>query len=201
MPCRCRWTAGGLGAAAQGGEQAPLRPLRQALWPLRPRGGPAAVEGAGPRRGHGIRRGGGPRVRCPDHGVVVPQLPWARHGARHTRAFDDEVGASVDLVEPAELLGEPVVQGVETLGQRPGASLTPYTTAELKPAPRLPRRPPGHRAAPSAERAAMATDQTTQRNSKSCGRRRSATPWPASAGGQAISILDSPPPRNRPSPH
>jgi transposase len=32
-----------------------------------------------------------PRVRCPDHGVVVAQLPWARHGARHTRAFDDQV--------------------------------------------------------------------------------------------------------------
>ncbi len=32
-----------------------------------------------------------PRVRCPDHGVVVAHLPWARHGARHTRAFDDQV--------------------------------------------------------------------------------------------------------------
>ncbi len=30
-----------------------------------------------------------PRVRCPDHGVVVMAVPWARHGARHTRAFDD----------------------------------------------------------------------------------------------------------------
>lgn len=32
-----------------------------------------------------------PRVRCPDHGVVVVQVPWARHGAGHTRAFDDQV--------------------------------------------------------------------------------------------------------------
>jgi transposase len=32
-----------------------------------------------------------PRVRCRDHGVVVVQVPWARHGAGHTRAFDDTV--------------------------------------------------------------------------------------------------------------
>jgi len=32
-----------------------------------------------------------PRVRCPDHGVVVAAVPWARHGAGHTRAFDDQV--------------------------------------------------------------------------------------------------------------
>jgi transposase len=30
-----------------------------------------------------------PRVRCDTHGVVVAQVPWARHGAGHTRAFDD----------------------------------------------------------------------------------------------------------------
>jgi transposase len=28
------------------------------------------------------------RVRCPDHGVVVAGVPWARHGARHTRSFE-----------------------------------------------------------------------------------------------------------------
>ncbi len=32
-----------------------------------------------------------PRVRCPEHGVVVAQVPWARHGAGHTRDFDDTV--------------------------------------------------------------------------------------------------------------
>ena len=32
-----------------------------------------------------------PRVRCQDHGVVVVQVPWARHGAGHTHAFDDTV--------------------------------------------------------------------------------------------------------------
>ena len=30
-----------------------------------------------------------PRVRCPEHGVVAAQVPWARHGAGHTYAFDD----------------------------------------------------------------------------------------------------------------
>ena len=32
-----------------------------------------------------------PRVSCPVHGVVVAAVPWARHAARHTRAFDDQV--------------------------------------------------------------------------------------------------------------
>lgn len=32
-----------------------------------------------------------PRVRCRQHGRVVAQVPWARHGARHTRAFEDTV--------------------------------------------------------------------------------------------------------------
>ena len=30
-----------------------------------------------------------PRVRCREHGVVTAQVPWARHGAGHTYAFDD----------------------------------------------------------------------------------------------------------------
>jgi transposase len=32
-----------------------------------------------------------PRVNCPAHGPTVIQTPWARHGAGHTRAFDDTV--------------------------------------------------------------------------------------------------------------
>lgn len=32
-----------------------------------------------------------PRVSCPIHGPTVIQFPWARHGAGHTRAFDDQV--------------------------------------------------------------------------------------------------------------
>jgi transposase len=32
-----------------------------------------------------------PRVRCGVHGVVVAFVPWARHGAGHTRDFDSKV--------------------------------------------------------------------------------------------------------------
>jgi transposase len=32
-----------------------------------------------------------PRVKCPTHGVVVAHVPWARHDAGHTLAFDDQV--------------------------------------------------------------------------------------------------------------
>lgn len=31
-----------------------------------------------------------PRVRCREHGVVVGAVPWARHGSRFTRAFEDQ---------------------------------------------------------------------------------------------------------------
>jgi transposase len=31
------------------------------------------------------------RVSCVDHGVVVAHVPWARHGAGHTLAFDQTV--------------------------------------------------------------------------------------------------------------
>ena len=33
-----------------------------------------------------------PRVACREHGVTVVAVPWARHGARHTAAFEDTVG-------------------------------------------------------------------------------------------------------------
>jgi len=33
-----------------------------------------------------------PRLSCPTHGVTVIQVPWARHGAGHTLAFDETVG-------------------------------------------------------------------------------------------------------------
>jgi transposase len=32
-----------------------------------------------------------PRVNCPEHGVTVAAVPWARHNAGHTRVFDDQV--------------------------------------------------------------------------------------------------------------
>jgi transposase len=44
-----------------------------------------------------------PRVACPEHGVVIAAVPWARHGAGHTIPFDETVawfapGASKKLV-------------------------------------------------------------------------------------------------------
>jgi transposase len=38
-----------------------------------------------------VLEGNAPRVKCPEHGVTVAAVPWARHDARHTRAFDDQV--------------------------------------------------------------------------------------------------------------
>jgi transposase len=32
-----------------------------------------------------------PRVRCRDHGPTVAAVPWARHAAGHTYAFDEQV--------------------------------------------------------------------------------------------------------------
>jgi transposase len=32
-----------------------------------------------------------PRVSCPEHGVLVAAVPWARHHAGHTREFDETV--------------------------------------------------------------------------------------------------------------
>jgi hypothetical protein len=32
-----------------------------------------------------------PRVACPDHGPTVPEVPWARHNSRFSRAFEDLV--------------------------------------------------------------------------------------------------------------
>jgi transposase len=54
-------------------------------------------QGEGRRRWRGLDLGvvrvlleaDAPRVRCPAHGVVVAAVPWARHGAGFTRAFED----------------------------------------------------------------------------------------------------------------
>ena len=58
---------------------------------------PGFDQGEGRRRWRALDLGvvrayleaGAPRVCCPEHGVVVAAVPWARHGAGHTRAFDD----------------------------------------------------------------------------------------------------------------
>ncbi|MBV9012615.1 MAG: transposase family protein [Pseudonocardiales bacterium] len=35
------------------------------------------------------------RVSCPEHGVVVEAVPWARAGSRFTHAFEDTAGSSL----------------------------------------------------------------------------------------------------------
>jgi transposase len=63
------------------------------------RRGPWADRGGGRRRWRGLDFGtlmveleaDAPRVSCPQHGVTVVGLPWARHRAGHTYAFDDLV--------------------------------------------------------------------------------------------------------------
>lgn len=45
-----------------------------------------------------------PRVACREHGVVIAAVPWARHGAGHTRAFD-EVVAWFALATPKSVIG------------------------------------------------------------------------------------------------
>lgn len=60
---------------------------------------PRYDKGEGRRRWRGLDLGtvkvfleaDAPRVTCPEHGVVVAYVPWARHGARQTRAFEDTV--------------------------------------------------------------------------------------------------------------
>jgi hypothetical protein len=60
---------------------------------------PGYDQGEGPRRWRtldiGVTRcvleGNAPRVNCAAHGVTVARVVWARHDARHTRAFDDQV--------------------------------------------------------------------------------------------------------------
>src|SRR6185436_11117994 len=38
-----------------------------------------------------VLEGDAPRVNCPSHGPTVVAVPWARHHAGHTLAFDDTV--------------------------------------------------------------------------------------------------------------
>jgi transposase len=48
-----------------------------------------------------------PRVHCRQHGVVVAAVPWARHGSRFSRAFEDQVAWLVtrcDLTAVSELM-------------------------------------------------------------------------------------------------
>ena len=60
---------------------------------------PAYDRGEGRRRWRALDLGtvqvvleaAAPRVNCPEHGPTVAAVPWARHGAGHTRVFDEQV--------------------------------------------------------------------------------------------------------------
>jgi len=60
---------------------------------------PGYDQGAGRRRWRALDLGtiraeieaDAPRVQCTVHGATVAQVPWARHGAWHTRGFEDTV--------------------------------------------------------------------------------------------------------------
>lgn len=60
---------------------------------------PGYDQGAGRRRWRALDLGtlmayveaDAPRVNCPDHGIVVAAVPWARHHAGHTLGFDQQV--------------------------------------------------------------------------------------------------------------
>jgi transposase len=57
-----------------------------------------------------------PRVSCPEHGVVVAGVPWARHGARHTHAFDD-TAAWLAVHTSKQAVGQLLGVAWETVGR------------------------------------------------------------------------------------
>jgi len=76
-----------------------LRPNAKLRWGICERRSGRYDQGEGRRRWRALDAGtmkvfieaDTPRVNCHDHGVTVAWVPWARHGAGHTRAFDDQV--------------------------------------------------------------------------------------------------------------
>jgi len=60
---------------------------------LRRRGGPAALATLDLGTVRAVLEADSPRVICREHGVVVASVPWARHDAGHTHAFDEQVAA------------------------------------------------------------------------------------------------------------
>jgi transposase len=70
-----------------------------------------------------------PRVCCPRHGVVVAAVPWARHGAGFTRAFED-TAAWLAVHTSKTAVGELLRVAWRTVG-RIAARVAAETGAEL----------------------------------------------------------------------
>ena len=51
------------------------------------------------------------RVRCPEHGVRTEAVPWARHGARFTRDFEDWVAWLAVRCTASAVSGSPASSG------------------------------------------------------------------------------------------
>lgn len=51
------------------------------------------------------------RVRCPEHGVRTEAVPWARHGARFTRDFEDWVAWLAVAAPPRRSPSSPASSG------------------------------------------------------------------------------------------
>lgn len=69
-----------------------------------------------------------PRVRCAVHGVVIAAVPWARHAAGHTRAFDETV-AWFAVCTPKSVIAELLRINWHTVGSIP-ARVMPERDAE-----------------------------------------------------------------------
>lgn len=52
-------------------------------------GRPAPLAGSGSGHHPVYLEADAPRVRCPQHGVTVSAVPWARHGSRFTTGFEN----------------------------------------------------------------------------------------------------------------
>ena len=102
--------------------------------------------GEGRRRWRGLDAGtigvfveaDAPRVRCAEHGVVVAHVPWARHGAGHTLAFDETVAwlvtqcsksAVTELTTPRSSPPPPADGTTPTTTPRSGGGHSQYTNA------------------------------------------------------------------------
>jgi transposase len=83
-----------------------------------------------------------PRVACPVQGVVVAAVPWARHDAGHTFAFDAQVAwlatqASKSTVTEMMRIAWRTVGSIISRVNRPGIVETPIPRkGGVMPAPR-----------------------------------------------------------------